>query len=409
VTRRAGRTRRFRHGVVAMRWRFVFTAVMRSPAKLTRLAPGAALVIPWLLAEVALLALVAPPARATTLFGLVDTGELFVSADQGTSWTVRATLPVRDAVALAAGATASELYMASRSGSVYRSTDAGTSWTAVGAVAASDVVDLAIRPDLSLFLLTAGGAVYGSTDQGASFTALAALAAPNHVSLGPTSQYRLYALTRSGEVSESVDAGINWVAKGAISVSDAVRLRAIGSTLYVMSGTGDVYRSADAAVSWTAVGTLSQVGMTALAGDLATLIVSTGAGEVATSADGASWTWKGAINQLTVTALGTDLPATTGVDLTPGSSGLELAPPWPNPLTSDEAVTLAFRLPHDDTVGATLYDLAGRKIVERAAEPFSAGRSTVRWRLPSVRGGLYFLVLSTGSGAAWITRLAVLR
>jgi hypothetical protein len=353
--------------------------------------------------------LAAAPAHPTTLFGLVDTGELFVSADQGMSWSIRSTLPVRDAVALAAGATASELYLASRSGDVYRSTDAGFNWTAVGTVPAADVVDLAIRADLSLLLLTASGAVYRSTDQGASFTALAALPAHDHTSLTPTAAGPLYALTRTGAVSESTDGGTIWTAKGTIAASDALRMRAIGTTLYVMTAAGEVYRSTDAAVTWTPVGTLSQVGMTALARDVATLIVSTRAGEVATSADGATWTWKGAINQLTVTGLGVDLPATTGVAPAPTTFGLEVSPPWPNPMRGDETLNLALRLERSEKVRAVIHDLAGRAVAARAATPFPAGPGTVRWRLQGLRPGLYFLTVSSESGHAVVRRLAVIR
>ena len=54
--------------------------------------------------------------HATTLFGLLDTGELYKSTDQGLNWTAVSTLPVRDAVALGAGVNSAELYLASRSG-----------------------------------------------------------------------------------------------------------------------------------------------------------------------------------------------------------------------------------------------------------------------------------------------------
>ena len=42
-------------------------------------------------------------AGATTLFGLIDTGELDASGDTGDTWQVRSALPVSDAVGLAAG------------------------------------------------------------------------------------------------------------------------------------------------------------------------------------------------------------------------------------------------------------------------------------------------------------------
>jgi photosystem II stability/assembly factor-like uncharacterized protein len=66
-------------------------------------------------------------AHATTLFGLVDTGELFASIDEGESWQIRATLAVHDAVALAAGATPSDLYLVTTSGVFYSSNAAGES------------------------------------------------------------------------------------------------------------------------------------------------------------------------------------------------------------------------------------------------------------------------------------------
>ena len=74
-------------------------------------------------------------ASGATLFGLVDTGELFASDDGGVTWTVRSTLAVSDAIAIAAGESSDELFMATRSGLVYRSGDGGLNWTAIGAVA----------------------------------------------------------------------------------------------------------------------------------------------------------------------------------------------------------------------------------------------------------------------------------
>ena len=78
-------------------------------------------------------------ARATTLFGLLDTGELYSSTNGGATWTPKAALPVNDAVGLYASSSTLKLFLATRSGTIYRSLDGGTTWSAVGAVAASDV------------------------------------------------------------------------------------------------------------------------------------------------------------------------------------------------------------------------------------------------------------------------------
>ena len=360
-------------------------------------------------AALAVLAHAARPAGAATWFGLVDTGELFASTNQGPSWTIRSTLPVRDAVALAAGATSAELYLVSRSGGVYRSTDAGFDWVAVGAIAASDAVALAIPTDLSLVVLTRAGAVYRSIDQGTSFTAIADLTGSDHVSLSPAAQGRLYALTASGTVSESVDGGSSWTAKGAVAVSDAVQLRAIGSILYVVSAAGDVHRSSDAAVTWVGVGTLSQVGITGLARDLGTLIASTGAGEVAASTDGAGWTWRGAINQLTVSALAVDSPATTSVEPPTGGLASDLVTPWPNPARAGEALSIAFHLPLAETVEVALYDLAGRRMGFRPAERLPGGARVLTWNPRLSKPGLYFVALRFGAGESKKASLVVLR
>ncbi len=81
-------------------------------------------------------------AAGTTLFGLVDTGELDKSTDQGINWAAVSTLPVRDAVALGAGVNSAELYLPSRS---------DQNWTALGTLTGSDFVSLAeTLPDRNL-------------------------------------------------------------------------------------------------------------------------------------------------------------------------------------------------------------------------------------------------------------------
>jgi photosystem II stability/assembly factor-like uncharacterized protein len=368
----------------------------RMPLRLARFVAIAMLLVPTSVA-------------ATTLFGLVDTGELFVSSDQGINWTIRSTLPVRDAVALGAGANTSELYLASASGVVYRSTDAGMNWSAVGTVSASDAVDLLVAPDLALLLLTATGSLYKSNNQGVSFTAIAALTGSDFVSLTLTTTpaVRYYALSRSGGVYESTDGGTSWTPKGAITLSSAVELRAIGSTLYAMSAEGDIFLSSDAGVNWTPVGTLSQSGMTSLARDGTTLVASTSAGEVATSGDGANWTWQGVINQLTVIALGTDAPATTGVE--PGlTAGLHLSPPWPNPTRGAEGFSLTLRIPAAGRARLELMDVAGRRVASRSMERSPAGASMIHWAPQVPAAGLYMIRLSLGGGAAAEARVVVI-
>ncbi|HEY2953958.1 MAG TPA: hypothetical protein VGK89_01770 [Candidatus Eisenbacteria bacterium] len=334
----------------------------------------------------------AAPAGAATLFGLVDTGELYASASGGASWTIRSTLPVRDAVALIAGASSSELFLASESGSIYRSTDAGTSWAAVGTVPASDVAALLGSPG-RLQLLTRSGSVYNSTNNGATWTAVGAITASDVVGVARIDAVEL-ALTMTGSVYRSTDNGASWGAVGTLVVSDAVAIVVFGGEPWVITSTGDLAKSNDAGASWSIVGTLSQVGITSLAASSTELIASTEGGEVAASADGVSWTWRGVIGQLTMRALGSDVPTTTSVE--PGSprAGVLLAP-WPNP--ARDGFHLAIELEHEALVTVTVYDAAGRLAARPIApERLPAGRIARVWRPSDLPRGSYYLRASIG-------------
>lgn len=350
----------------------------------------------------------APAAQGATLLGLIDTGELYSSANGGVSWTGVATLPVRDAVGLQARLTTSELYLASRSGLVYQSLDGGASWSGVGTVPASDVEDLLVRIDGALMLLTGSGSLYRSTNLGASFTGIAALTASNFVSLTQRTDARLYALTRTGEVYESTDLGVSWIAKSAITVANAVRIRSLGLTLYVMTETGDIARSTDAAATWSVVGTLSQVGMRGLVKDGATLLAATREGHVASSGDGTSWTWQGSINQLHLTALATNTPVTTGVEEPPPGGPLALGAPYPNP-SQDGAGVFPVLLEREEAVALELCDLAGRVVARRGPELLPAGLTHVTWNPGVRRAGLYFARLNGRNGPLAERRWVVLR
>lgn len=236
--------------------------------------------ISW--AVILLACLLSGSARATTLLGLISTGEVYASTDQGAHWTALAALPISDAVGIGAGSIASQLFLAGASGSLYKSTDAGATWTGVGAAPASDVVGLVITVNLNLLLLTGSGPIYQSTDQGGHFSGLASLTGSDFVGLAQvrSSQY-VYALGRAGEVWQSQDLGASWAARGSITASDCVAIQALGGSLDVLTASGDLYASTDAGNTWQAVGTLSQVGMTCLTVDGTTLLAGEGTGEVA--------------------------------------------------------------------------------------------------------------------------------
>lgn len=345
------------------------------------------------------LALVGQPAASATLFGLVDTGELFVSVDQGSSWTIRTELPVRDAVAIEAGASSADLFLAVRSGALYRSSDAGLSWEVAGTISASNVVDLMIGSDLSVCLLTRSGEVYRSTDHGMEFTLAARLASSDCVSLArASSEQELLLITRAGDVFASSTSGGDWIPRGTIHASNLVSFQSLDDAFYALAATGEIHRSADDGASWTEIGTLSQLGASSLSRDGSTLLASLTTGEVAGSPDGIAWSWRGSMQQLTVAALGVDTPATSSI-VPPASAAatILLGSPQPNPARVDEGLTVRLRLPTAGEVDLRLHDVTGR-VVSWKRERVEAGDSAIRWSPRVPRSGLFLLRAQTSAG-----------
>lgn len=334
-------------------------------------------------------------ASASTLYGLLNTGELYASTDHGATWSARAALPVRDAVALRARSSALELYLAAASGLVGRSNDGGTNWEIVGTVTASDVADLLVLPEGDLLLLTATGTVCRSADLGVSFTAIAELGESGFVALARASTGEVCALTRTGEVHASGDEGASWAARSAIPVSDAVDLASAELGLCVLTETGEIERSTDAGWTWHAVGTLSQVGSRALVPDSTALVAATREGHVATSPDGQVWTWAGSINQLSLIALAVDTPGLSTVPEPPLMACLSFSSPWPNPAPPSGGV-LAFDLAREDLVEFVLLDASGRVVARRDSERFPVGVHELRWAPMAPNAGVYFVRMVTG-------------
>jgi hypothetical protein len=348
--------------------------------------------------------------NAETLLGLVDTGELYASPNNGATWAILATLPVRDAVALAAASSESDLYLSTRSGSLYHSANAGAAWTAVGTVGAPDLASMTILPSGMILALTETGTLYGSSDHGNSFKGLAALAGSDWASLTRGPLGRLYALTRSGQIAESGNDGAAWSTVGAIPTSNAVSIRRRDAELFVMCETGELYRSIDFGVSWAAVAALTSSSMSALLEVHSGLLAATRQGEVASSPNGTSWAWVGAINQLNVMALGSDVPLATGVET--GSTAPELAirAPYPNPRVGIGEGTFSIAIPAADRIRMEVYDVRGRLMAARAEEAFAEGGAhSIRWNPGDLPPGIYLVRYTFASGRSRAAKWAMLR
>jgi hypothetical protein len=120
---------------------------------------------------------------------------------------------------------------------------------------------------------------------------------------------------------------------------------------------------------------------------------------MAISADGAAWTWVGAVNQLSVTALGSDEPQVTGVATETQAPRFVVRAPYPNPASAAAGATFSFSLSGPDRVRVELYDARGRLVAVRADEAVTReGAHAFRWA-PRVPAGTYYVRFATSAGA----------
>jgi hypothetical protein len=93
---------------------------------------------------------------------------IFVSTDNGTSWTVK--LPLSNSDFGAIGVNENVVYAGTYTGSMYRSTDKGETWTSITGWDGNGGIRSFAFSELNIFTGTAGNGVYRSTDTGTSWT-----------------------------------------------------------------------------------------------------------------------------------------------------------------------------------------------------------------------------------------------
>lgn len=336
--------------------------------------------------------LMAPAVSAANLFGLVTTGEVFRSTDDGASWTVQGAVPVSDAVELAALPVVDVLVLLTETGTVYRSEDDGESWTATGSAGASDVADMLVRADGSVVAVTRSGTALLSEDEGATFAPVGSVTASDVVSLTRGGDGALYAVTATGTVSRSDDEGTTWAPVGSVAASDVRAIAAFAGGLVVMTSTGDLWEGTSDGSSWLLVDTLSQVHMVDLVSSSSGLAAVTREGEVATSSDGSSWSWVGTVNQVYVRALATDESPLGVPETAPGTVPvIALGAPFPNPAHGLATLRMPITLLEAGDVVLELYDATGRRIDRRTATGLDAGRQVVDWSPAATGAGVFWV------------------
>ena len=370
----------------------------------------------------------------------------------------------------------SNLFAGTLNGGVYLSTDNGTSWTAINAGLTNTSVKSFAVYGLNLFAGTVGAGVFVSTNNGTIWTLfgmwnthVSALAVsgtsffvgtwggvfrywfnlpgwtPVSTGLSDTDIHALAVSPASGgsgtNLFAGTDAGVflstndgtSWTAAGlttSIVNELAVSPGSGGSGTSIFAGTvgGGVFLSSNNGNSWTAVNTgLANTTVNAFAvlpasgGSGTILFAGTGGGVFISTNNGTSW----AVVNTNLT--NTDIralvvfPASggSGANLFAGSWGggvwrrplseivtsvkkiatvlpahFSLGQNYPNPF--NPATTIAFSLPTKSSVSVTVIDALGREVSVLVSEELSAGTHLRRWDAALVPSGIYFYRLQAG-------------
>ena len=236
--------------------------------------------------------------------GFSDCGAVFLSADNGTSWTaVDSGLTAPDIRALVVrpnGGGGTNLFAGTGGNGVFRSTDDGTSWRAVDSGLGSTAIYSLVVSGANLFAGTDNG-VFLSTDNGTSWTAvnngfpgnIYGTTRYSSVTSFAVSDTNLFAAPEYGGVFLSTDNGSSWTAVNNGLTNPYVYAFAVSGTNLFVGTRGGVFLSTNSGRSWTAVNTdlpITDVPALAVSGTnlfagLARL------GVWLSTNSGTSWTW----------------------------------------------------------------------------------------------------------------------
>ena len=290
----------------------------------------------------------------TNLFAGTYGSGVFLSANNGTSWTAAKTgltNPFINALAVspASDGTGGTNLFAGTNGGVFLSANNGTNWTPVNTGLTNTTVRALAFSGTNLFAGTDGG-VFLSANNGTSWT---------EANTGLTNTY-----VKSLAVSPASD-GTG------------------GTNLFAGTYDGGVFLSVNNGTSWTAESTgLMNTDVRALALSPA----SDGTGGMNLFAGTSGGVWRRPLSEMmtSVETLSTKVPTNSGLDQN-----------YPNPF--NPTTTISFRLPSQSYVSLKVFNSLGREVSILLEKKLSAGTYVERWDAQGLPSGVYFCRLQTGS------------
>jgi photosystem II stability/assembly factor-like uncharacterized protein len=299
-------------------------------------------------------------------------GGIFLSTNQGTSWAA-ANTGFTNGYANAFAVSATDVFVASQGSGVYRSHDGGVSWIQTG-LTSGDVSALTLS-GADLFAGVWGLGVYKSSDNGTNWTAVNTGLTNKAISAFAVSDTTIFVGTDSGGVFASSDNGANWTAVNSGLINGWVTSFAVIGT-HLLAGShngGGVFQSSDNGAHWASFG---------LAGQSVWSLVTSGA-NVFAALDFSAWR----------------LPLTdvTAVEQTSAQVPARYAvyPNYPNPF--NRSTTIAYALAKGAHVTLDVYDVLGERVASVVSEWLPAGTYKATWDAAGVVSGVYFYRFHAGS------------
>lgn len=206
-----------------------------------------------------------------TLFAGLSNGELYLSHDNGRTWTVRFSFPHRKQIfqLVQHPEIGSRLYAATEAG-LFVSEDAGAQWNPVPVSGnASACRSLAIDPfdPAMMYAGLDGYGIFRSTDGGTRWDQSAVTggdvplsdALPFFIAIDLTNPDRVYAALSRAGVIKSTDRGTTWqmltkelAASGMVATHLVIHAKS-GNLLCFGTAAGDIYRSSNGGATWSPV------------------------------------------------------------------------------------------------------------------------------------------------------------
>jgi hypothetical protein len=349
---------------------------------------------------------------STKLFAGTDGGGVFLSADDGSSWSSVNTGCTNTRVwSLAISGT---YLFGGTLGGIFLSTNNGTSWSAASTGLANTSVHALVVSGSNLFAGTFGGGIFLSSNSGTSWTEINTDLTNKSAVAFAVSGANLFAATATGGVFLSTNNGVGWTAVNTGLTNPSVPALAVSGT-NLFAGTYDgVFLSTNNGTSWTQTSLKGTV-VTSFAVSGTNLFAGTIIGVFLSTDNGKSWkdvnTGLMDTNVGSLAILSANLFAgtmysgvwkrplaemVTSVERSPTDlpTHFSLEQNYPNPF--NPSTNISFSVPNKAFITLKVFDALGREVSILVSEELAGGRYERLWSAANLPSGVYFYRLQAG-------------